>query len=172
MLVMLGEENFLKIVKETRKLILSQHTEPECKDSNTLFGAAYIEDNINALEKKLEPKTSSIPNNNVSYATLEVAAKMFTYLNYCPPKYLYFVKNLIETRSPNEIIFGLISAKMTLHNLKQSSVKVLIKVMETLGLKQYENIQIITKGRCYDQNAIFSKCEKKINFSDKDTPGI
>ena len=138
----------------------------------TLLSDIHIRYNIKSLAKELKLKTTTSTTNNVSDKILQTAGEMFTYLNYCPPKYLYFVKNLIETRSPNEIIFGLISAKMTLHNLKQSSVKVLIKVMETLGLKQYENIQIITKGRCYDQNAIFSKCEKKINFSDKDTPGI
>ena len=40
--------------------------------------------------------------------------------------------------------------------------------METFSLKEYEKVQIITKGKCYT-NATFDKCTKKIDLINKES---
>ena len=170
--VHLDQEIVWKIVRQIRKSFLSQKTDPKCQDLNTMLSDRYIKDNIDIVKENLKLKKEFSPNETVTDETLQTAAEIFTYLNYCPPKLLSFIKNLISTGTPKDIILGLTSAKMTLHNLKESPTKVLIKVMESLGLNHYQNIQMLTKGKCYNKNAIFGNCGKKINSTDRDILGI
>ena len=44
--------------------------------------------------------------------------------------------------------------------------------METLNLKQFEKIQIIAKGNCYNKNASFDNCEKTLNLTHEENLGI
>ena len=45
------QENVWKIIKETRKLFLSQHKNPVCLDDGTLLSEISIKDNIDTVEK-------------------------------------------------------------------------------------------------------------------------
>ena len=171
----LAEETTWKIVQEIRKSFLSEYTEPECqynndKEDKILLSNNNIKNNINNLEKKLE---QSQPSMDVSDETIQTAAKMFTYLNHCPPKLLSFVENLVTTGRAKDMILGLSNAKNTFEGyVKQSSSKILIKLMETLKLKQFEKIQIITKGKCFNKNASFDNCGKTLNLTHEENLGI
>ena len=168
----LDQENVWKLVKETRKSFLSQNNDPECQDLDTLLSDSYIKGNIDIVEEKLKLDTKIDTNKNVHDETLQAAAKMFTYLNYCPPKLSSFIKNLITTGTPRDIILGLTNTRMTLWGDQRKLFdKIFIQVMNKLNLKQYETIQIITKGKCYIENAIFGNCGKQLNSTDINTLG-
>ena len=165
----LDEETIWKIVQDIRKSFLSEYTEPQCqyndgKEDKILLSNNNIKNNIKNLEKKLEQSQAYTENRNVSDETLQKAAKMFTFLNHCPPKLLSFLENLFTTGRAKDMILGISNAKNTFESyVKQSSSKILIKLMETLKLKQFEKIQIITKGKCYNKNISFDNCEKTLN---------
>ena len=132
---------------------------------------SYIKENIDIVEEKLKLNIAINTNKNVSEETLQTTAKMFTYLNYCPPKLLSFIKYLITTGTPKDIILGLTSTKMTLLDKRKLFDEVFIQVMNKFNLKHYENIQILTKGKCYTKNAILGNCGKQLNSTDVDTLG-
>ena len=167
----LEQDNVWEIVKETRKSFLSQNNNPECQESDTLQSDSYIKENIDIVEEKLKLNIAINTNKNVSEETLQTTAKMFTYLNYCPPKLLSFIKYLITTGTPKDIILGLTSTKMTLLDKRKLFDEVFIQVMNKFNLKHYETIQIITKGKCYTKNAIFENCGKELNSTDVNTLG-
>ena len=167
-------ENVWEIVKKTRISFLVEHPDPYCQDSNTLLSDESIQENIHRVTKELKLNTSLTPDKNVSFKTLETATEMFTYLNYCSlliPKYLrIIIAHLFKTRTPGEIIFGLTSVIKTTKNRaeKYKTIEMLSKFMETLRLKDYEKVQIITKGKCYT-NATFDKCTKKIDLINEES---
>ena len=167
----LEQENVWKIVKETRKSLLSQNYNPKCQEFDTLLSDSYIKGNVDILEEKLKLNTIIDRNKNVSDETLQSAAKIFSYLNHCPPKLSSFIKILITTGTPKDIILGLTSTKMTLLDKRKLFDKVFIQVMNKFNLKHYENIQILTKGKCYTKNAILGNCGKQLNSTDVDTLG-
>ena len=63
------------------------------------------------VEKKLKLSPIYSPNKNESGNTLQDAVDLYTYLNYCPPELLHFIKDLITTGSPKDIIYYTQSAK-------------------------------------------------------------
>ena len=66
------------------------------------------------------------------------------------------------------MIYALISIFKTLQNFKKkSTLKILIKIMKSLDLNHFENIQMITQGRCF-KNGTFVKYSKKDIFHEKD----
>ena len=126
-----------------------------------------------AVELKLN--TTSVPHENVSYKTLQTAAEMFTYLNYCPsliPKHFLFYAELLKTGTPREITLALTSIIKTVKdaNINKQTIKNFRKWMESLRLLDFENIQILTKGKCYT-NENFENCKQKINETNKETLG-
>ena len=89
-------------------------------------------------------------------------------MNYCPPKLIQLIIPIFKTGTPKDIILALTSIiRNPLKIVNHSSRKILIKVMETFKLDQYEKIQIFTKGKCYT-NGIFGKCTRKKEFSKED----
>ena len=54
---------------------------------------------------------------------------------------------------------------------KNITIIFLSKFMETLRLKEYEKVQIITKGKCYT-NSTFDACTKKKNVTDEEYQNI
>ena len=50
----LDQENVWKIVKEKRKSLLSQISDPECQESDTLLSDSYIKGNVDTIEEKLK----------------------------------------------------------------------------------------------------------------------
>ena len=97
------QKNVWKIVKQIRKSFLSQNTEPECIYGTTLLSESllsdsYMKDNIDVVEEKLKLKIEITQNKNVSVETLQFAASIFTYLNFCPTKDFY-VLSVIKSES-------------------------------------------------------------------------
>ena len=98
-------ERFSEIVRETRISFLSAKPETTCEtEEKTMLSDQHIEDNVNGLMKRLnlENIIRSTPYANVSYETLQKSAKMFTYHNYCPPKFY-------NSASPKHIILTMTS---------------------------------------------------------------
>lgn len=171
----LNLENVWKIVRKTRLSFLSRHIEIDsvCNEEKTLLSNGNIQENMNSLFEELKLNPTSTPDTNIPSQTLQTAGQMFTYLNYCPtaiPKHLLLRAYLFQTATPKEIILALISIIKTSQNLteKKETIEMLSKLMEILHLKQYENVQIITKDKCYT-NAIFDKCPQKIDINENKT---
>lgn len=167
----LDHETIWKIVKNIRKSFLSEYTDLECNQYNTLlsdYNITYITD---IVAEKLQMNTSySTPNKNVSEKTLQTAAQIFTYLNYCPsyfPKFLLFNINLFQTATSREIVSALSSIMKTSEDEaeKGSTVEQFETIMKMLNLDQYRKIQIITKGKCFT-NATFAECTKISSSND------
>ena len=168
----LNQKKIWKIVEKTRIAFLSEHhTDLSCDSNSILLSDKKILKNINSLAAELKLNTTFIPNKNASNETLQIAAEMFTYLNYCPTafdKIFSFSKYLFETGTPKEIIFALMTLMKTSQNAaKTGTIEIFSKVMETLSLSHYKDIQIITKGKCYSK-ATFGNCAKKINVTNKE----
>ena len=76
--------------------------------SNEMLNVQVAE--VIAFEKYLGMKTSEIKLPNMSNVELKKAADPFTYLTFCPGKlnqWLLFYKDLLETRSPSQILLTL-----------------------------------------------------------------
>ena len=144
----ISQENILKIVKKIRKSILSEENDPECEYPNTLLSNSYVKKNINSVKEKLNLTTTfNMTNKNVTKKTLEQAAQMFTYLNYCPPHLYYFLRKIEFSETPKNILLAIISIIKTRNNAeKRSSTKIFTKIMEKLKLHNHKDIDIITKG--------------------------
>ena len=174
------EDPAWKIVKKIRRSFLFEHPHADCQvhdtllsESKTLLSDENIEENINRVTKELKLNTSLTPDKNISFKTLETAGEMFTYLNNCPgliPKYLRIIAHLFQNGTSREIIIGLKSIIKTSKNWaeKYKTIEMLSKFLETLRLKEYEKVQIITKGKCYT-NATFDKCTKKIDLINEES---
>ena len=105
-------DSFWNIVKQIRKSVLSKLPKLDCNAQNTLLSDEQIKINVKTFEDSLNVNASLIMTTiskktscgyygctiknfdvptiyeNVSDETLNTAAEMFTYLNYCPPKLL------------------------------------------------------------------------------------
>ena len=169
-------ENVWKLVKTIRKAFLSHKLRSKKKDVdcdrddayNNLLVEYFIKMNIDSLAEKLQLNPTSVPNENVSYKTLETAGEIFTYLNYCPDKLESIITNVLENETPKDIILAFTSIlKSSTNSIKQSMRNILSKVMESFKLDTYEKIQVLTKGKCYT-NDTFSRCTSKMNFSSEE----
>ena len=160
-------------LKNTRKsfLSISKHKTWEdqfCVPGDQLLNVEHITSNVKSFAEKLKLNTSSTPNKYVSYKTLETAGEMFTYLNYCPPELELFTTYILGNGSPKDMILVLTHFMKTSQNSeKESARRILLRVMEALDLHTYENIQMVTKGKCYI-NDTFVKCTKNKNLSEED----
>ena len=166
-------EQVWKLLKETRKSFLSMSKQKTWEDQFCVSGdqplnVEYITNNVKSFAEKLKLNTSSTPIKNVSYKTLETAGEMFTYLNYCPPELELFTSYIFGNETPKNMILALIHFMKTSQNSeKESARRILLRVMEALDLHTYENIQMVTKGKCYI-NDTFVKCTKNKNVSEED----
>ena len=57
-------------------------------------------------------------------------------------------------------------AKTSQNSEKESARRILYKVLETLDLRTYEKIQMVTKAKC--SNDTFVNCTRDINLSEED----
>ena len=82
----IDHENVWKLVKKTRLAFLFQLTDYIC--DKTLLSYENITDIMDILAKDLNLSTTDSPpkTEDIPVKTLENAAKIFTYLFYCPPK--------------------------------------------------------------------------------------
>ena len=120
------------MVKKIRQLFLSKFSSPPCNyniydnEDLSILSHNYIKYNIDTLENMLS--TKKIENETmkpVSKKILKMAADTFTFMNFCPNKINRFLKNLLESESPENILLSLISIMKSSQNAeKQSSFKV------------------------------------------------
>ena len=144
------QKTIWNVIKETRNNYLSKHIESECQNYDTIVRNDHLAENIRAVEDKLNLNLSTNTiSEDVGQETLETAAEMFTYLNYCPPEPF---KNLVRLlrqdlfKSGNlaskDILLALASIIQSSQNaIKESSTRVLRKTMKILNLVQHENIE-------------------------------
>ena len=100
-------ENVWKIIKKTRNFFLHEQPNPECAIENySLLSEELIKENINKVKKidDFDQEDLYETFDNVTDETLHIAAKMFTYLNYCPPHMFNLIKDLINNDSPKNIL--------------------------------------------------------------------
>ena len=131
-----------KIVKEIRTKYMLEYVPPtyECEATIVTIEkyADHVKHNLKALEEHLELNGTGSHFENITNETLENAAKMFTYLNFCPSKLLFLYKRLLKTASPREMILTMTSLLKNSQNAaKVSSTKIFIKTMEILNLRNY-----------------------------------
>ena len=152
----LDQDDIWKIVKRIRISFLSKYEHPQCNYLETLLSDENIKDITKSLADGLNLNISTVPRKNVTDESLQTAAQIFTYLNFCPPKKIPSLIMLVFKNSkPKDIIFALKSIIKTSNILvKKSSVQILSKFMEDLSLNQYKAIQIITKGKSYNEDTI------------------
>ena len=165
----LDQENVWKIVKKIRISLLSEHTALDCYIP--MLSDEIIQGNINQVALELNLNTSSTPNENVSKHILQRAVEIFTYLNYCPslfiPKPLLLYANLLKNGTVRDIVLALTSIIKTSQNTqeREDTIKNLENLMKSFHLKEFENIQILTKGKCYT-NSTFGNCSKRVKIKD------
>ena len=166
----LDHENIWRIAKFVRKSVLYEMPSPKCE--SVLLSDDDVKSNIDYFAKELKLDPSSIPNNRVSYQTLEVAGEVFTYLNYCPPNLIPLITHILKTETPKDIILAFTSIMKTSdRRVRESSKEIFLKIMESFKLKQYEKIQRITKGKCYT-NGKFRNCTSNLNEEDLKLYGL
>ena len=102
------EKEIWRLVKEQRKKLIMKNSKPVCNKDNTLISNILVKENIRNLERGLKVSSTSELIEYVSDKTLDVASKLFIYLNYCPPTILAFYKNLFKNASVKTIISTLI----------------------------------------------------------------
>ena len=162
---------------------MAEHPEPSCQNKflkdygfdempmmsdGILIPSQEIQKNNEYLAKELDLPLSYTPHEKVKDEILQTAAKMFTFLNYCPDKFESLISHIIKTGRPQEMILALTSTnKSSRKVVKKSSIKIFQKLMENLNLRTYEKIQIITKQKCFI-NDIFDTCTKKMVYSDEE----
>ena len=163
-------ENVWDIAIEKRKSLLFNHSYIECESnvwgSNpSLVPDDKIIENIEYIVNVLRLNVTRDTIKDVSNKTLNDAADVFTYLNYCPPKHLIsFYKELIKTGSSRNLILAMTSViKTSKYAAKRSSTKIYSKLMRILGLSNSENIQILTKGKCY-KGGLYRNCTQDIDL--------
>ena len=165
----LDERKVWKIVKQIRFTFLSAQKDMECNPDNpSLLSVKNIQAIINSVAAELKENTTFTLQENIPDETLETTAQMFMFLNFCPPKLLSFMKFILKTGTPREIILAMtIVTKSSQNASKKGAINFFYKAMESLNLSQYEQIQIVTKGKCYT-NTTLDNCTKKIDVKNKE----
>ena len=131
-----------EIIKKIRKSFLAMNTNKECtliSGLKSLLSEKTIKNMLGNVEKNLEvnhtSNTKEIPARN-----LETAARMFIYLNFCPPKIFVFYKSLFTTKSTKNWLLALSSILQVSKNTHQYSMheQIFKSTMETINLNHYE----------------------------------
>ena len=128
-------------------LFLSQTIRPKCSRWMISQFENYIEENVNIVADKLKVNNNTdFITINVTVHTLELAAKVFTYLSYCPPKLLIFFDNLFKNASPKDILLALPSVQVHSVHQKEGLGKIFKKTMEILKLEHYKILNMLTQN--------------------------
>ena len=81
--------------------------------------------------EKLNKNITTFDNISVTEDILETAGKIFTYLNYCPPKLLELYRKLFMEESLREIIVAISNIMKTSRNAeKKSTMTIWNKIIE------------------------------------------
>ena len=108
----LDENSIWKIVKDIRKSLLIQDDDQECQDYNTLLSSNAMNDNINALGKRLNIN-ETVENLSLKDKNFTFAARIFTYINFCPSPLHNFIKIQLKSETPANILLSLTSIMRT-----------------------------------------------------------
>ena len=100
-----------------------------------LITTSLLKTNIEQIEENLNLNISSLVYENVTIETVDVAGKMFLYLNFCPDaKFLLFLEDLFKTASLQNMLLSLTSITKTSQNaVQKSSSLILNMLMENLN---------------------------------------
>ena len=134
-----------RFLKDIRKSSVQKtHSYSSCLyGRQSLLSIDYIRNNTNKLWGKLGINSTNIPLRSIENETLLEAARMFTYLNYCPSKQIQtnnFFKYLMTESSTKDTILALTSIiKSSSNAMKSSAVKIFAKETELL---QFQNSYI------------------------------
>ena len=136
-------KNVWRIAEERRKKFLK--TTPSCEYwHGIVVSRIHISENIDHIIEKLTNDTiMSTSFDDVSEETLETAAKMFTYLNFCQNELFSFYADLFSNASPKEIMLALRSinkASITAAH-KISSTKIFDRFTSISKLTHYKDIE-------------------------------
>ena len=124
----LHKKDFYKVLSVSR-----------CQDESTLLLDDEIIQNIQDLEKNLEFNSSDITYDNITSETFDTAAKMFTYLNHCPPKIVDFYKEFLKTSTLKDLILVLNRIqKNSLNTVQKSAIRILNKLAKNYDLKIFD----------------------------------
>ena len=135
-----------KTARETRKINMLKNPKTECQsDEEVLVSDNYIEENIKTLEEKKCSQMRQNRKRKINQDILETSAKIFTYLNFCPPFLLLSLyQDLFKNAKAKNIYLALISIiKQTQNGERESAILVFKKVTETLGMMNYHFIENI-----------------------------
>ena len=120
-LTQINFENVWQIVKEARKSFLLQQKDAKC---SSFLPDDLITGNFETFEKKLNINMMINNRNNITKQTLKTAAEVFTYLNFCPNRLFYFVRDILKYESSRNILLSLASImKVSENAAKECSVK-------------------------------------------------
>ena len=76
----------------------------------------------------------------------------------------FSILEILKTETYNDLILALtIMMKSSQIAIKKSSVKIFMNVMQNAKSQMYEEIQIVTKRKCFSENATFVYCERNNN---------
>ena len=144
-------ETIWNTVKNIRKTYLHKHrvTEPDCLTQ--YYQGVFLTNhdvlrNNDKVEERLSTNSSYDIYDNITKETFANAAKMFTYLNYCPNRLLHLYQKLFEN-NPTKILLALTNILKTSEGThKEISKKIFNQVMEIFNLTSYETVEHITEG--------------------------
>jgi len=158
-----------KIVKEARRTFLVKSYVEACNETlPLLLSTDLIKENIKYIEDKLYlnlTNSKSSENENINF---ETAGQMFTYLNICPPKFFYLLKNLLNSETPKRILLAMTSILKTSQNAQlRSNTKIFMKIMTYFKLNSHKEIEILKNGNenRFSKNLFYSETENIHNVT-------
>ena len=134
-----------KVVREVRKTFMFGNIDPpQCQGPvGTLLPDNYINQIFDEVNERLGIEIRTTSYEDITNETFETACKIFTYLNFCPPKIKSLYLNLFLLDSPKNILFALTSMLKSSPNaaVKGIAEKTFVKVMERFNLLQHRKIR-------------------------------
>ena len=110
--------------------------------------------------EKLNKNVTTFDKISVTEDILETAGKIFTYLNYCPPKLLELYRKLFKEESLREIIVATSSMLKTSRNAEnKSTMTIWNKIIEYFEMKSrfIDSIERYSANQNESKN-LFTKC--------------
>ena len=132
-----------KILESVRTTFLKSKSGDSC--TKDLVSERIMQENFRSVKEALKIRSSECLSANMSNETLKIAAEMFLYLNFCPPKILTFYKHLFKHSPTRDIILAFSNIIHTsLNSYLTSSYKIWLKVADDFKLiKIVEDVQNI-----------------------------
>ena len=151
----LNVELIWRAVKNTKSAISSDE---KCIYNN--YEAVVMTDNVESVQQYLHVKSSDDVSEQMTNKTLEIAAKMFWYLNSCTKEskpWVQFYTNLFQNSPPDQIVLSL-NRILKKDNKKFGAIAMTLfqNLTSVLNLN-YPEIQSFINGK--------SRSSQRLNFS-------